>query len=183
MVYASLADTVRYGHMRVIGIVVIALLAGLPAPLAAQCMLCTPGSALAETRVETPLAVEIGSGLDFDRVSVTAPAGGSVAIDPVSRSRLVQGALSNLGGLVMTGSATVRGEAGRAVRIALPGDVLLRSGKGGEARVTRLVTDLPAAPRLGADGTLRFSFGGQLDVNGDMDGDYRGRIAITVDYQ
>lgn len=160
------------------------MLACSPASLAAQCMLCAPGgSAPLEIRGETPLEVEIGSGLDFDRVAVTAPAGGSVSIDPVNRSRLVQGALANLGGLVMTGSVTVRGEAGREVRIDLPHDVLLRSGDGTSARISRLVTDLPAAPRLGVDGTLRFSFGGQLDVTGEMDGDYRGHIAITVDYQ
>lgn len=154
------------------------------APLGAQCMLCpTDKSAPAPVRADTPLAVEISSGLDFDRVAVTAPAGGSVDIDPVGRSRLVQGALSSLGGMVMTGTVTIRGEAGRAVRISLPRDVVLRSAAGDSARVSRLVTDLPAAPRLGPDGKLDFSFGGRLDVTGDMDGDYRGRIAITVDYQ
>lgn len=153
-----------------------------PAP--AQCLLCAPVDApVANERTDMPLAVEIGSGLDFDRVAVSAPAGGSVSIDPVSRSRSVQGALSNLGGLAMTGSATVRGEPGRAVRIALPDQVTLRSGAGTSARISRFVTDLPRAPRLGPDGTLRFSFGGSLDVAGDADGDFRGRIAITVDYE
>ena len=51
------------------------------------------------------------------------------------------------------------------------------------ARIARLVTDLPPMPRLGADGTLRFAFGGRLDVSGDLDGDYHGRVAIPVDYQ
>lgn len=149
----------------------------------AQCLLCVPqAAASASERAPAPLALEIGSGLDFDRVAF-APGGGSVSIDPVSRSRRVEGALFDLGGLVMIGSATVRGEAGRAVRIGLPQDVSLRNASGTDARISRLVTDLPAAPRLGPDGTLRFSFGGRLDVTGEGDGDFRGRIPITVDYE
>lgn len=156
----------------------------LSASASAQCLLCAPGSStIGSERAPAPLAVEIGSGLDFDRVAVGAPGGGSVSIDPVSRSRVVQGSLADLGGLVMTGSATVRGEPGRAVRVGLPGQVSLRSPGGGDARVSRLVTDLPAAPRLGPDGSLSFSFGGRLDVTGESDGDYRGRIAITVEYE
>lgn len=149
---------------------------------AAQCMLCGRDAGEA-ARPDAPLAVEISSGLDFDRVAVTAPSGGSVEIDPRSGSRSVQGALANLGGLVMTGAVVVRGEPGRAVRVALPNDVTLRSAGGSSARITRFVTDLPPSPRLGPDGTLRFAFGGHLEVTGEMGGDYRGRIAITVDYQ
>lgn len=159
-----------------------------PAPASAvQCLLCTPApgapGAPADERAPAPLSVEIGSGLDFDRVAPTAPGGGSVSIDPVSRSRRIEGGLSDLGGLVMTGTATVRGEAGRAVRVALPGEVLLRSASGPGARISRLVTDLPASPRLGPDGVLRFSFGGRLEVSGEGEGDYRGRIAIVVEYE
>ena len=184
MVYASLAQTLQNGRMRVAALVVLAAGCWPGSASPAQCLLCAPtGVSAANARADAPLAVEIGSGLDFDRVAVSAPAGGSVSIDPVSRSRSVQGALSNLGGLVMTGSATVRGEPGRAVRIALPDQVMLRSVAGTNARISRLVTDLPRAPRLGPDGTLRFSFGGSLDVAGDADGDFRGRIAITVDYE
>lgn len=134
-------------------------------------------------RREAPLQIEIGSGLDFDRVAPTAPAGGSILVDPVNRRRVVSGALSSLGGLVMTGSATVRGEPGRPVRVSLPGAVNLTGPDGTVARINRLVTDLPPAPRLGIDGTLHFAFGGTLDVTGDLDGNYRGRIPITVDYQ
>lgn len=155
-----------------------------PRPAVAQCLLCGGGGGTpASPRAEVPLAVEIGSGLDFDRVTVTAPGGGSIELDPVSGSRRLRGALAGLGGMVMTGSATVHGEPGRAVLIELPGDVTLRGQGGASARISRLVTDLPPAPRLGMDGTLRFSFGGTLEVGDDANGDYRGRIAITVDYQ
>ena len=93
------------------------------------------------------------------------------------------GAGTGLGGMFMAGSVTVRGEPGRAVRVVLPSSVSLRSAGGSTASIGRLTTDLPAGPRLGRDGTLRFSFGGRLTVTGELDGDYQGRIAVTVDYQ
>ena len=153
-------------------------------PAVAQCLLCAPGEAGSKAdKPAIPLRVEIGSGLDFNRVALTAPGGGSVTIDPAGGTRSVSGAMAGLGGMFMAGSVTVRGEPGRTVRVDMPADVALRTPAGGSARVARLVTDLPPMPRLGADGTLRFSFGGRLDVSGDLDGDYHGRIAITVDYQ
>lgn len=151
------------------------------APAAAQCLLCETQTV--STPPPTPLRVEIDAGLDFDRVALTASTGGQVRVDPVARNRSVAGALSDLGGLFMAGSVTVRGEPGRTVAVTLPGSVALRTPGGSTANVTRLVTDLPPAPRLDRDGSLRFSFGGQLDVSGEAGGDYRGRIAITVDYQ
>ena len=160
-----------------------ALSAALASPAGAQCMLCVPAPQARADAPAIPLRVEISAGLDFDRVALTAPAGGEVVIDPLGRTRTVSGALSTLGGLFMAGSVTVHGEPGRAVRVDLPASVDLRTPAGSTARITRLATDLPPAPRLGADGTLRFSFGGRLQVSGDLDGDYRGRIAITVDYQ
>lgn len=163
---------------------VLALLSPSPAIAAGSaCLLCAPSAPPpASGRAETPIAVEIGAGLDFDRVTVTAPGGGSVDLGP-DGSRSFSGALAGLGGLAMVGTATVRGEPGRAVRIELPGSIILHGSTGSSARISRLVTDLPPAPRLGPDGALRFSFGGRLDVSGEADGDYRGRIAITVDYQ
>ena len=51
-----------------------------------------------------------------------------------------------------------------------------------EVHVVGLATDLGAAPRLGIDGRLQFRFGGRLQVTGSADGDYRGRIPVTVEY-
>lgn len=163
-----------------LGILYVSLGATAPSAAAAQCLLCDAPAA--PEAPPTPLRVEIDAGLDFSRVAMTAPAGGQVRVDPVARSRSVAGALSDLGGMFMAGSVTVRGEPGRAVAVTMPGSVMLRTPGGASATITRLVTDLPPAPRLARDGTLRFAFGGQLDVAGEG-GDYRGRIAITVDYQ
>jgi hypothetical protein len=44
-------------------------------------------------------------------------------------------------------------------------------------------TDLSGAPRLDAAGNLSFRFGGRLIVSGDADGQYRGDLPITVEYQ
>ncbi len=68
------------------------------------------------------------------------------------------------------------------MRVTLPPSVDLESGSGASARVTGLATDLGAAPRLGPDGRLVFRFGGRLQVAGATDGDYRGRIPVTVEY-
>lgn len=154
-----------------------------PFLLAAQCLLCAGAGEGGEARAAVPLRVEVGAALDFDRVALTAPGGGSIRIDPRTRARTMGGAAANLGGLAMAGTATVRGEPGRAIRVDLPAAVSLRTPGGGRAEISELATDLPPAPRLGPDGSLSFSFGGRLDVGGDLDGEYRGRIAITVDYR
>ncbi|MDZ3832139.1 MAG: DUF4402 domain-containing protein [Sphingopyxis sp.] len=154
-------------------------------PVAAQCMLCavtaTDGR-IAAREAETPLRVEVETQLDLGRVAAGA-AGGAVELDPVSGSRRLSGDLVDLGGFSLSGSVSVRGAPGAAVRVILPATVDLESEGGRNARVTGLVTDLPPAPRLGPDGRLRFRFGGRLQVAGLGDGDYRGRIPVTVEYQ
>jgi len=76
----------------------------------------------------------------------------------------------------------VRGEPGRAVTIALPAQVILYGASTGSIILDSLVTDLPAFPRIGDDGTLAFRFGGDLKLEGDSDGAYHGTIDISVDY-
>lgn len=147
-------------------------------------MLCAQekaGSASAR-KSETPLRVDVETQLDMGRVAVGAM-GGEVEVDPVSGARRVRGDVVDLGGFALTGVVTVRGEPGAEVRVILPATVDLEGGNGRTARVTGLVTDLSAAPRLGADGRLQFRFGGRLQIAGLDDGDYRGRIPVTVEYQ
>ena len=105
------------------------------------------------------------------------------AQDKAAGARRVRGDVVDLGGFALTGTVTVRGEPGAEVRVILPASIDLDSGHGRTARVTGLVTDLSAAPRLGADGRLIFRFGGRLQIAGLDDGDYRGRIPVTVEYQ
>jgi hypothetical protein len=150
----------------------------------AQCMLCAQDKAAGMTArtAEVPLRIDIETQLDMGRVAVGAM-GGEVELDPASGTRRVRGDVVDLGGFALTGTVTVRGEPGAEVRVILPASVDLESGHGRTARVTGLVTDLSAAPRLGADGRLMFRFGGRLQIAGLDDGDYRGRIPVTVEYQ
>src|SRR3546814_11931708 len=113
------------------------------------------------------------------RVAVGAT-GGEVEVDPVSGARRVRGDLVDLGGFALTGVVTVRGEPDAAVRVILPASVDLEGGHGRTARVTGLVTDLSAAPRLGPDGRLQFRFGGRLQVAALAAGAYRGRLPVPV---
>jgi Domain of unknown function (DUF4402) len=153
---------------------------------AAPCLLCGENSASmapsAATSDELPLRITISAQLDFSRVA-TGQGGGSVTLDPVTGQRRVSGGLQDIGGLALTGEAMVSGTPGRAVRVILPGEILLDSDQGRSARVVDLTTNLGPAPRLGPDGRLNFRFGGRLAVGRDDDGNYRGRIPISVEYE
>jgi len=151
---------------------------------AAQCLLCAPDklTSAAAREAEVPLRVEVETRLDMGRIAVGAM-GGEVAVDPVSGARRLSGDVVDLGGFALSGTVTVRGAPGAEVRVILPTSVDLEGGHGRTARVTGLITDLSAAPRLGPDGRLQFRFGGRLQIAGADDGDYRGRIPVTVEYQ
>ena len=161
-----------------------ALAFGIAPSAGAQCLLCTQDKAASggAAKTEAPLRIEVETRLDMGRLAVGAM-GGEVELDPVSGARRVRGDVVDLGGLALTGVVTVRGEPGAEVRVILPASVALEGGHGRTARVTGLVTDLSAAPRLGADGRLQFRFGGRLQVAALDDGNYRGRIPVTVEYQ
>ena len=53
----------------------------------------------------------------------------------------------------------------------------------GEILVDDIASDLPSLPRLDAAGNLSFRFGGRVTIRGDADGQYRGDLPITVEYQ
>jgi hypothetical protein len=46
-----------------------------------------------------------------------------------------------------------------------------------------VTSDLTATPKLDAAGNLVFRFGGRVLITGDAEGDYRGDLPITVEYQ
>ncbi|WOF45532.1 DUF4402 domain-containing protein [Sphingopyxis indica] len=168
-------------------ILALGLLLAAPSGAGAQCLLCAKddSSAFDSGRAagrDTPLHVEIETQLDFSRVAVGAM-GGEVALDPATGARRLSGQIVDLGGYAVSGVVSVRGAPGAELRVILPPTVDLESGSGGRARVTGLVTDLAGVPRLGPDGRLRFRFGGRLQLDARDDGDYRGRIPVTVEYQ
>lgn len=154
----------------------------------AQCRLCAAqpadqASAGNPAEREMPLRLEITANLDFSRLAVLHRSGGEIHLDPQSRQRRISGGLRDLGGLALHGEGRLRGDPGRRVRIQLPERITLSAPNGTTAELVKLDTDLPAQPRLDRDGRLTFAFGGRLRVNGNASGQFRGRIAITAEYE
>lgn len=159
-----------------------------PDSAAAQCRLCaakpvTASSAGSNAATETPLNIQITANLDFSRLALLSRAGGEVELDPQSGQRRITGGLTDLGGLSLHGEGRLTGEPGRLVRVQLPERITLSAPNGSTADLIKLDTDLPAQARLDRDGRLTFSFGGKLRVTGNASGQFRGRIAITADYE
>lgn len=151
-------------------------------PARAQCRLCGEPTTVAGTAASAaPVALEVEAGLDFDRLVLSGPSGGSTTLRP-DGSRQVSGAIEAIGGRAMVGEARVRGEPGRAVRIALPRRIELHSPGGSRIVIDEIATDLPPIARLDSAGTLSFRFGGRLEVTGEQEGDFRGDLPITADY-
>ena len=164
----------------------IALLAGafaMPGAAPAQCRLCaTPTTSPDQSSASMPIRLEVQARLDFDQiVLLDSSQSGTARIAPDGSSS-TSGSIGALSGRAMVGSVIVRGEPGRLVRIEFPDVIQLYGLTGSSIRLRSLTSDLPSAARLDSQGLLRFRFGGELDVTGNVEGDYRGDIAITIDY-
>jgi len=127
------------------------------------------------------VSLRIEAALDFDQLILLGAGDGSAVLRPDGSSQ-VSGVISAMSHRAMVGSATVRGEPGRIVRIDLPAQIELYSLNGGRVSVDEIVSDLPATPKLDSSGTLQFRFGGRVRVSGDAEGDYRGDMPITAEY-
>jgi hypothetical protein len=146
------------------------------------CRLCRDGDTLtAPQEKAAPMALQVETSLDFDRVILTGAAGGTAKVGP-DGGRTTSGALAPMTGRAMNGEVVIRGEPGRAVRVELPRRIELFGFSGGTLSIDTITSDLPAFPRLDSDGRLRIRFGGALFVSGDAEGNYRGDVPITVDY-
>ena len=149
------------------------------------CRLCTAPSDLEQSisQHEIPVSIEITTKLDFSRAALSGAGGGAIDVDPQSGGRSVDGGLVDLGGSALAGTAVVRGEPGRTVRIDMPASARMTSSNGGVIEITGLRTSIGGYPRLDSTGRLEFSFGGRLLVNGNASGTFRARIPITVQYE
>jgi Domain of unknown function (DUF4402) len=132
---------------------------------------------------ETPLRVEIQTQLDFSRAASSGNDGGQISVDPASGTKAFQGGVIDLGGSALAGSAIVRGNPGRAVRVEMPMSIRMSGSNGGSIDISNLRTNLPPNPKLDAFGQLKFSFGGDLRISGNVSGTFRGRIPITAEYE
>jgi hypothetical protein len=159
-----------------------AIALGLALPAGAQGLGSDPFARDASDKAR-PLNVEIRSSLDFSRATATGGDGGQISIDPNGGTRTVSGNVADLGGSPFAGSAIVTGEPGRAIRIEMPPTIRLTSASGGSMQIINLRTNLPLAPRLDMSGRLEFAFGGDLQLKGNVAGQFRGRIPITAEYE
>lgn len=168
---------------------ITAWLAFMPGDVDAQCRLCAVSPAsdtlsdASPDKRDIPLQIEITANLDFSRMALLGGNGGVVSIDPMSGARHISGGIANLGGMALHGEGRLTGEPGRNVRVSLPERIQLSAADGSTAELEKLETNLPALARLDQAGRLVFAFGGKLRVRGDASGQFRGRIAITADYE
>lgn len=172
---------------RALTILSIALAAGTacwPAPLraSAQCRLCdSPTTGAPAETSSGAINLQIEASLDFDRLVLLGAGEGTAQLRP-DGSTAVSGMIGAISNRAMVGSATVRGEPGRAVRIDLPRQIQLYSMSGGRISVDEIVSNLPSSPKLDSTGSLSFRFGGRIRISGDAEGDYRGDMPITAEY-
>jgi hypothetical protein len=171
------------GYRLLASLLVVAATWGLSSPASAQCRLCgTATTARPESVDSADVKLEIQASLNFDRLILDG-AGDGIAVIRPDGSTSATGALSNVGPRAMVGTVAVHGEPGRFVRVDIPQRIELYSLNGGRMTFDEVQSDLSSAPRLDSAGNLTFRFGGRVRVSGDSEGDYRGDLPITVEYQ
>lgn len=164
-------------------VVIVAASAAVPGPARAQCRLCAaPATQRVAPDARDNIRLEIETSLNFDQLVLFGEGEGSALLKP-DGSRTANGSIANVSPRAMVGSATIRGEPGRIVRIDLPPRIELYSLGGGTISFDQVTSDLPALPRLDSAGRLSFRFGGRIRIRGDAEGDYRGDLPITAEYQ
>jgi hypothetical protein len=169
--------------MRLRTFLAAATLAHAGSPAAGQCRLCdAPTTERPADSVGSDVQLQIETALNFDHLILLGGGPGAATIRPDGSSAAV-GAVAGVGPRAMVGTVLVHGNAGRLVRVDLPRRIELFSASGAQITLDDVTTDLPAIPRLDAAGNLNFRFGGRLSVTGDTDGQYRGDLPITVEYQ
>jgi hypothetical protein len=152
-----------------------------PVPAAAQCRLCDAPTTGLSQEANGPIDLRIEASLDFNQLILLGMGEGTAEIRPDGSSQ-VSGTIGSISSRAMVGSATVRGEPGRLIRIDIPRALALHSISGGSVQVEDIVSDLPPSIRLDSTGLLTFRFGGRVRISGDAEGDYRGDLPITAEY-
>ncbi len=153
-----------------------------PRAAGAQCRLCeAPDLTVPEGAERPPLEVTIDTDLDFDRLLLATTGSGTARLAP-DGTRLASGAIASIGGRAVVARVLVHGAPGRAVSVDLPARVEMIGMKGGMLIIERLISDLPDDPKLDSNGELAFRIGGELSLDGEADGEYRGSLPVAVDY-
>lgn len=156
----------------------------LPARAAAQCQLCAPPAQASASKPQKPITIAFETTIDLARIGLVAKnQGGTARIDPATGQRILTGSLLDLGGVPVIGTVTIRGEPNSQLNVTLPASVQLFNSSGAGYPLVNFTTTLKNNPKLGVDGTLRFSIGATLQISGAATGVFRGSIPITVDYR
>ena len=152
-------------------------------PAAAQCRLCTqPSIAPSEGSADDDIQLQVEANLSFDRLVLSGSGLGAATIRPNGSSG-AEGSVMQVGPRAMVGTVLVHGAAGRAVRVDLPRRIELYAMGGGKIILEDVASDVGDAPRLDAAGNLNFRIGGRLIITGNADGQFRGDLPVTVEYQ
>ena len=160
----------------------LAAVLGPSCPASAQCRLCdAPVTAAPEAEDERALEISVDADLDFDRLLLASSGSGRARLTP-DGARQASGAIATIGGRAVVARVAVHGMPGRPVSIDLPRRVELYGIKGGRLTIEQLISDLPDEPKLDSNGELTFRIGGELSLDGEADGEYRGSVPIAVDY-
>ena len=153
-------------------------------PAAAQCMLCAPQPDASKKPEPRTIEVEVDTRIDFASIGlVRTGTGGSARIDAATGIRSLTGALVDLGGMAISGTVTIRGEPKQHVVVSFPASILLYNASGASYPLGSFATTLKNNPKLGDDGSLTFTFGGTLQIDGSATGSFRGSIPVTVEYR
>ncbi|MFU7528718.1 DUF4402 domain-containing protein [Qipengyuania sp. ASV99] len=134
------------------------------------------------------LEITIESDIDFGRLVLLGKGEGRVMLDLASGQKTLIGDVDDLGGMPITGRATITGAPFEQISIDLPNEVAMRDTgggtNGGDALIRDFVSDLPSFPVLDANGQLSFNFSGTLVIEAETDasGNLRGRVPISVEY-
>jgi hypothetical protein len=172
---------VGWRHLSLCG-AALAMVATTALPAFAQCRLCSqPTTDLPTSGPDGDVELQIETKLDFDRLVLSGTGAGAATIRP-DGSESAEGSVIDVSPRAMVGTVLVHGAAGRSVRVELPHRIDLYSVRGGRITLDEITSDVPAMPRLDAAGNLSFRFGGRLIVSGDADGQYRGDLPVTVEY-
>lgn len=149
----------------------------------AQCRLCDkPTTMRDDSATNDDVRLEVETSLNFDRLILFGDGDGAAVIRP-DGSSAAQGSVTEISPRAMVGTVVVHGQPGRTIRVELPRRIQLYSLSGGQITFDDVTSDLPSLPRLDSMGDLKFRFGGRLKVSGNAEGDYRGDLPITVEYQ
>ncbi len=176
---------IAYPSVRALPGAVAAFCLVLSTPAGAQCRLCEDAGPVIAQRGGNgrALRIDIDTGIDFARYVHLNDDEGYAELDPVTGERRTSGGLGELGGIAVTARVTLEGEPGRAVLVDFPDHITLHAPGGDKLELTRLQTDLPAQPRLGSDGFLRFSVGGRITADRRDAGRFHGRIRVSARYE